>query len=146
PNEVVARVARSRPDRFEWMASIHPFRPDAVEALETAKRDGARGVKWLPPAIGIDPASARCRPFYEALKRLDMPLLVHVGEERAVQGAEEAPFANPLKLRAPMDAGVRVIAAHCASMGASADLDANANIDKAPKARNIDLFARLMGE
>jgi len=145
-NEYAARIAKSRPDRLEWMASIHPYRPDAVEALESAKRDGARGVKWLPPAMGIDPASPRCRPFYAALQRLDIPLLVHVGEERAVQGAEEAPYANPLKLRAPMDAGVRVIAAHCATMGTSADLDTNANTDKASKARNIDLFARLMRE
>lgn len=146
PNEVVARVARSRPDRFEWMASIHPYRPDAVAALEAAKRDGARGVKWLPPAQGIDPSSPRCQPFYEALKRLDVPLLVHVGEERAVAGAERHDFANPLLLRHPLEAGVRVIAAHCATMGASADLDADRNPAKAPAARNVDLFARLMSE
>jgi mannonate dehydratase len=146
PNETAARVAHTRRDRFEWMASIHPYRPDAIEALEAAKREGARGVKWLPPAMGIDPASPRCRPFYEALKRLDIPLLVHVGEERAVQGAEQAPFANPLLLRTPLDIGVRVIAAHCATMGTSADLDADRNPSKAPQARNIDLFARLMAE
>ena len=34
--------------------SIHPYRPDAVAALEQAKADGARAVKWLPPAMGID--------------------------------------------------------------------------------------------
>ena len=145
-DEYVARVAKARPDRFEWMASIHPYRPDAVAALEAAKREGARGVKWLPPAMGIDPASPRCRDFYDALRRLDVPLLVHVGEERAVQGAEQAPFANPLRLRAPLEAGVRVIAAHCATMGTSPDLDANGNADKAPQARNIELFARLMSE
>lgn len=146
PNETVARVARRHPERFEWMASIHPYRPDAVAALEAAMREGARGVKWLPPAMGIDPASPRCKPFYEAMVRLDVPLLVHVGEERAVQGAEQPRFANPLLVRHPLDAGVRVIAAHCATMGTSADLDAERNPDKAPLARNVDLFARLMGE
>ncbi|HEX4779188.1 MAG TPA: amidohydrolase, partial [Usitatibacter sp.] len=43
----------------------------------------------------------------------------------------------------PLDAGVRVIAAHCASLGTGTDLDAG------PKARaipNLDLFARLMAE
>jgi mannonate dehydratase len=145
-DEYVARVAKARPDRFEWMASIHPYRPDAVAALEAAKRERVRGVKWLPPAMGIDPASPRCKEFYAALKRLDIPLLVHVGEERAVQGAEQAPFANPLRLRVPLEAGVRVIAAHCATMGTSPDLDAASNPDKAREVRNVDLFARLMDE
>jgi mannonate dehydratase len=146
PNEYVARVAKARPERFEWTASIHPYRADAVTALESAKREGARAIKWLPPAMGIDPASPKCRPFYEALKRLDMPLLVHVGAEQAVKGADQPAYANPLLLRVPLDAGVRVVAAHCATMGDSADLDADSNPDKAPRARNVDLFARLMGE
>lgn len=146
PNEYAARVARAKPQRFEWMASVHPYRPDAVAALEAARRDGARGVKWLPPAMGIDPASPRCDAFYEAMRRLDMPLLVHVGEEQAVQGAMMHPFANPLLLRHPLERGVRVIAAHCGSLGESPDIDGGRSPDKAPTARNIDLFARLMGE
>jgi mannonate dehydratase len=55
PNEYAARIARERPERFEWMASVHPYREDAVAALEAAKRDGARGIKWLPPAMGSIP-------------------------------------------------------------------------------------------
>ena len=39
---------------------------DAVAALEQAVRDGARAVKWLPSAMGIDPASSRCDPFFQA--------------------------------------------------------------------------------
>ena len=54
------------PRDFEWVASIHPYRTDALEALEQAKRDGARAVKWLPSAMGIDPASPRCDRFYRA--------------------------------------------------------------------------------
>ena len=146
PNEYVANVAKTRPDRFEWTASIHPYRPDAVAALESARREGARAVKWLPPAMGIDPANPRCRPFYEALERLGVPLLVHVGAEQAVKGAGQHSYANPLLLRHPLEAGVRVIAAHCATMGESADLDRERNPDKAPLARNVDLFARLMAE
>lgn len=146
PNEYAARVARENPTRFEWMASVHPYREDAVATLESAKRSGVRGVKWLPPAMGIDPASPRCNVFYEAMRRLDIPLLIHVGAEQAVKGAALAPFANPLLLRQPLDRGVRVIAAHCATMGESPDLDASSDPAKAPQARNIDLFARLMGE
>jgi mannonate dehydratase len=146
PNEYAAGIARSRPDRFEWVASIHPYRPDAIAALESAKREGARAVKWLPPAMGIDPASAQCTPFYEALQRLDIPLLAHVGEEQAVKGAAAHALGNPLLLRHALDRGVRVIAAHCATLGASADLDRSSNPGKAPDVPNIELFARMMAE
>ena len=60
---------------------------------------GARAVKWLPPAMGIDPASARCDRFYAAAARLGLALLTHAGEEKAVHGAAEHGFGNPLKLR-----------------------------------------------
>ncbi|HQY46722.1 MAG TPA: amidohydrolase, partial [Usitatibacteraceae bacterium] len=43
-----AQVARRRPDRFEWIASIHPYRQDAIAALASAAKSGARAVKWLP--------------------------------------------------------------------------------------------------
>lgn len=141
-----ARAARARPDRFEWIASVHPYRRDAFAALESAHAAGARAVKWLPQAMGIDLSHVRSRAFYAALQRLGLPLLVHVGEEQAVQGAGRHELGNPLALRHPLDAGVRVIAAHCATLGESPDLDADADPAKAPLARNLDLFARLMRE
>ena len=139
-NEYAQRIAATRPNRFEWIASVHPYRADAIEALESARRGGARAVKWLPPAMNIDLSNPRCRPFYEALARLDLPLLVHVGEEQAVAGAERHDLANPLFLRFPLDAGARVIAAHCASLGKSPDLDAAGK----PEVENFVLFERLM--
>jgi mannonate dehydratase len=141
-NEYAQRVAKANPTRFEWIASVHPYREDAIPALEDAKKGGARAVKWLPPTMNIDLANARCKPVYEALVRLNLPLLVHVGEEKAVPGAGRDDLANPLLLRRPLDAGVRVIAAHCATLGTGADLDA-------PSKRivpNLDLFARLMAD
>lgn len=146
PDAYAARLARERPDRFEWIASIHPYRRDAVAALEWARAAGARAVKWLPQAMGIDLAHPRSAAFYGALRRSALPLLVHVGEERAVEGAARHDLGNPLALRHPLDAGVRVIAAHCASLGESPDLDVHPEAARAPSARNFELFARLMGE
>jgi mannonate dehydratase len=143
PDHYAARVAREHPDRFEWMASIHPYRLDAVTALEHAAANGARGVKWLPPAMGMDPASPKCDAFYEALARLNIPLLTHGGEELAVHGGAAEAFGNPLRLRRPLEHGVRVIVAHCASLGASVDLDKGEN---GPQVDNFELFARLMNE
>jgi predicted TIM-barrel fold metal-dependent hydrolase len=141
PNEYARDVARRYPDYFEWVASIHPYRKDGVEEAEKAKRDGARAVKWLPSAMGIDPASPRCDRFYEALRKANLPLVAHGGLERAVLGREAHDFGNPLRLRRALDAGVRVVVAHCASIGEDRDLDRGAN---APYVESFSLFERLM--
>jgi mannonate dehydratase len=140
PNEYAAAVARGHPDRFEWVASVHPYRADAVAALQQAAADGARAVKWLPPVQGMDPASPRCDAFYAVLARLDLPLITHAGKELAVDG-DTSEFGNPLRLRRALDCGVRVVIAHCASLGKSVDLDRGAN---APRMSNFKLFLRLM--
>jgi uncharacterized protein len=140
PDAYARDVARAHPDYFEWVASIHPYRPDALEALAQAKRDGARGVKWLPSAMGIDPASPRCDRFYEALAKADLPLVAHGGLERAVLGREAHDFGNPLRLRRALDAGVRVVVAHCASMGEDRDLDRGEN---GPYVESFALFGRV---
>jgi len=141
PNSYARDVARLHP-QFEWAASIHPYRTDALDALERAAAEGARAMKWLPPAMGIDPAAPRCKPFYRALARLDLPLISHAGEERAVLGAEAQGLGNPLRLRAALDEGVRVVAAHCASLGEDLDLDRGAN---GPIVPSFALFTRMMG-
>lgn len=147
PNNYARDVARRHPGHFEWTASIHPYREDALSALEQAARDGARAVKWLPPSMNIDPASPRCDAFYETLARLDLPLLSHGGVERAVHVPDAQKLGNPLRLRRALDHGVRVIVAHCASLGEGEDLDAGGAASKvAPMLANFELFARLMEE
>jgi uncharacterized protein len=140
PNEYARDVARRHAADFEWAASIHPYRKDALEALAQAKRDGVRAVKWLPSAMGIDPASPRCDAFYESLKKSDLPLIAHAGLERAVLGREAHDFGNPLRLRRALDAGVRVVVAHCASMGEDRDLDRGHN---GPYVDSFALFERI---
>ena len=141
PDAYARDVARAYPARFEWVASIHPYRADALEALAWARKEGARGVKWVPSAMGIDPASARCDGFYESLRKADLPLIAHAGLERAVLGREAHDFGNPLRLRRALDAGVRVVVAHCASMGKDRDLDRGAN---GPYVDSFSLFVRIL--
>lgn len=141
PDAWAARIVAQHPEDFEWIASIHPYREDCVQALEWAVARRARAVKWLPGAMGIDPSSPACDRFYEACRRLDVPLLVHAGSEYAVHVEGMQDLGNPLLLRRPLEQGVRVIIAHCASLGSSADIDRGPD---GPKVRNFDLFARLM--
>lgn len=52
------------------------------------------------------------------MRSLGMVLLTHTGVEHSVDFAyHNDELGNPLLLRAPLDAGVKVIAAHCASEG-----------------------------
>jgi uncharacterized protein len=141
PDDYVAALAKSHPSHLEWAASIHPYDPRALDRLDAAAARGARAIKWLPSAQNIDPAEARCDRFYAKLAALQMPLITHAGDERAVHGFGEH-LGNPLRLRRPLDAGVRVVIAHCASLGKAQDTDRGGTATLP----NFDLFARLMDE
>lgn len=143
PNSYAALLAKSYPEHFHWVASVHPYRRDAAEALERAVAAGAKAVKWLPPAMGMDPASPLCDPVYEVMAKHRIPLLSHAGHEQAVHGGDAQAFGNPLRLRRPLDLGVPVIVAHCGSLGSGVDLDRGAN---GATVDNFDLFTRLMDE
>ncbi|SEK84102.1 mannonate dehydratase [Roseateles sp. YR242] len=142
PDRYAREIATQRPDRFGWVASIHPYREDALERLEHALSGGALAIKWLPSSMNIDLRHPRLLPFYQRLAAARIPLIVHVGEEHAVPGAGRQALGNPLHLRAPLSQGVRVIAAHCASLGTAMDLD----LPRPRKVPAFDLFARLMDE
>jgi uncharacterized protein len=137
-NEYAAKIASEHSQYFEWVCSIHPYRPDAVDALEAAKAQGARAIKWLPSGMGIDPANPKCDAFYKKAAQLNIPIISHTGAESAVQGGEQA-HGNPLRMRRALDNGVRVVLAHCASEGHDEDTD-NGN----KRVKSFELFARIM--
>jgi len=59
------------------------------------------------------------------------------------KGGNIEDFGNPLRLRRPLEQGVKVLTAHCASLGKGLDLDngtGNQYVD------NFTLFARMMDE
>jgi len=141
PNEYVVRLAETYPDVFVPVISVHPARPDALAELERWAARGVRRVKWLPNAQGIDPADPRWDPFYRRMRELGLSLLTHAGEEKAVGAAGAQALGNPLRLRRPLDAGLTVIVAHCASLGCNEDLD-----HPGRKASSYELFLRLMAE
>jgi uncharacterized protein len=140
-NDACARWVSRHPERLEWAASVHPARADALAELDRVQALGARAVKWIPSAQGIDPASPRWDAYYAALVRLRLPLITHAGAERALSGEDE--WGNPLRLRRALDAGVRIVVAHCASMGTARDLDQG---PLGPQRPAFELFERLMAQ
>jgi len=141
PNDYVQRLAAEH-DELIYCASIHPYRPDAVQRLDSAVAGGARAVKWLPNAMGIDPSSPLCDPFFERMAELRLPLICHSGSELAVDSGHAHDFGNPLLLRRPLDHGVRLVVAHCASLGSYPDLDRPER--QRDDADAFDLFMRLI--
>jgi hypothetical protein len=142
PNRYVVELAQQYQDIFLPAISIHPYRRDALEELEKWAKAGVRYVKWLPNAMGMDPANPVIEPFYRKMKEHNMILLSHAGEEQAVEAEEDQRLGNPLRLRKPLDMGVRVISAHAASLGSCDDLDRGSG----QTANCFDLFLRLMEE
>lgn len=144
PNSYVYDLSQKYQDLFIPVISVHPYRKDALEELEHWAARGVKMVKWLPNAMGIDPSLARNDAFYEIMKRYDMVLLSHVGHEQAVGGEAEQELGNPLRLRRPLDHGVTVIMAHCASLGTCRDLD-NPDL-KSNNVACFDLFLKMAEE
>ncbi|MGM9482490.1 amidohydrolase family protein [Roseateles sp. NT4] len=142
PDAYAAGVAAAHADRFAWVASIHPYRPDALARLDHALAHGAVALKWLPSSMNIDLRDRRLRPFYERLAASRLPVIVHCGEEHAVPGARRDELGNPLLVRAALEQGVRVVIAHCASLGLALDLDRN----RPHEVPAFSLFERLMDE
>jgi hypothetical protein len=142
PNDYIVELARQYGDIFLPVISLHPYRRDAVEELDKWARTGVKYVKWLPNAMGMDPADRAIEPFYRKIKEHNMILLAHSGEEQAVQAEEDQELGNPLRLRLPLGMGIRVIVAHAASLGNCKDLDRGG----AKKASCFELFLRLMDE
>lgn len=142
PDSYVLAMAREHQE-FEAGVSIHPYRKDAADRLSAAHAEGARLVKWLPAVQHIDPSAPECDAFYARIAQLGMPLLTHAGEEAAMHGEVQS-LGNPLLLRRALDAGVKVVVAHGASLGEDWDLDQPE--ESRTRRPSWELLLRLMDE
>jgi mannonate dehydratase len=118
PNDYVMGIAREDP-RVLLGASVHPYRKKRELLYETERciDHGAALFKWIPSSQQIDPRDDRCMPFYERLAQAKVPLLCHTAAELAVPTSDPRAkrLNDPKKLTRALRAGVRVIAAHCAT-------------------------------
>jgi len=121
PNDVVLGLARKFPE-FLAGVSIHPARHDALDELDRCLAGGAVLMKCLPNCQNIDPSDRRYGQFWERMAAAGLPLLAHTGGEHTVPIVDAA-FADPKLLRFPLECGVTVIAAHCATGSGMFDRD-----------------------
>ncbi len=121
PNEYVLTLAREH-EEFIPAVSIHPNRRDAMDELGRCLAGGAAILKLLPLYQRIDCNDRRHTRFWERMAEAGLPLLVHTGGEHTVPN--NAPrFAHPRICELPLECGVTVIAAHCATKSGIFDRD-----------------------
>jgi predicted TIM-barrel fold metal-dependent hydrolase len=121
PNDVVLDLAQAHPE-FLAGVSIHPARADAMEELDRCLSRGAVLMKCLPNCQNINASDVRYRPFWERMAAAGLPLLAHTGGEHTVPVVDSS-LADPKLLRLPLECGVTVIAAHCATKSGPFDPD-----------------------
>jgi hypothetical protein len=113
PNDYLFEVCRAHAE-FVPAVSIHPGRPDALAELDRCLALGARALKLLPNCQNVDCASPRYEAFWRRMAAARLPFLCHTGGELTVPVIKRA-YQDTRILRRPLELGVKVIAAHCAS-------------------------------
>jgi predicted TIM-barrel fold metal-dependent hydrolase len=73
---------------------------------------GFKGAKFLQNYWNVDTSEVRYRPYFEKLAALNLPLIVHVGNESSIHSYKACETLEMLD--APLAVGVTVIAAHMA--------------------------------
>ncbi len=121
PNEYVLSLARQHPE-FIPAVSIHPGRPDAMEELERCLAGGAAMLKLLPNCHNVNCNDRRYTHFWERMAEAGLPFLAHTGGENTVPVIRRE-YEDPRVLELPLQCGVTVIAAHCATRSGFTDPD-----------------------
>jgi uncharacterized protein len=82
--ERVKAIQAKYPNRFAWSASTDITKPDAVEVLTKAVKDGARGFGELKFHVAAD--GPELRRMYALAGELGVPILVHFQEVPHYEG------------------------------------------------------------
>ena len=117
-NKMVADIVRRRPNRLLFGASVNPNRDKALEELKKVADMGAVLIKLIPSAQNIELEDHK--RFFEEMAALRLPLLCHCGVEHGIPcfGTGEENTKQRLndtnKIIVALEAGVKVVVAHCA--------------------------------
>lgn len=115
PNDYAFELASDSSSLFP-IASINPQRKDAIDELERVVELGAVAIKTLPNSQNFDPGNLEYKYFWQKMADLKIPLLTHTSYEHTIPPYNQE-YGKPERLMLPLENGVVVIAAHCASSG-----------------------------
>ena len=108
---------RKRNKKFFFGASVSPNRKDWESELDYVLREtNAVLIKWIPSTQHINVDDEKHKEFYDVLSSNNIPLLCHVGPEYTFpEGIRRKELDDFSHLEKPLEHGVTVIAAHCAT-------------------------------
>lgn len=111
-NDDVLGVYEKNKDIIIPFFSINPNRPDALDLIDFYYERGFKGAKFLQCYWEVDTKDKSYAPYFEKLKKLGLPLLVHVGSESSVPSNKK--YEGLDMLYQPLEIGVNTICAHMA--------------------------------
>ncbi len=111
-NEDLLALYRQHPDIIIPFFSVNPLRPDALERIDRYVELGFKGAKFLQNYWGVDTREERYLAYFEKLRDLGLPLIVHLGSEGCVKSVRAC--EGIAMLEQPLAVGVTVVAAHMA--------------------------------
>jgi predicted TIM-barrel fold metal-dependent hydrolase len=111
PNDYLFEVC-AKNEKFLPGISINPDRPDGVELLQEAIKDGAVVMKWLPSLQHFNPGDPKHDAFYKVMADKGLPLVAHTGCEHTFPDMNQSMGDARLYKRA-LDLGVKVVMSHC---------------------------------
>ena len=109
-SEDTVKVSQEHPNEFIPFLSINPLRKNALDLLDEYHKKGCRGAKFMQNYWGIDLNDKKFIPYYKKLKKLNLPLVIHIGCEFTIESFRK--FESPRMLTLPLETGVNVVAAH----------------------------------
>lgn len=90
--------------------SINPLRENSLDLIDEYYEKGFKGAKFLQNYWGVNTNDVKFIPYYEKLKKYNLPLIIHTGSEYTINSVKEYESIKMLEL--PLEIGVNVIAAH----------------------------------
>ncbi|CAD7289296.1 hypothetical protein LMG7974_01450 [Campylobacter majalis] len=111
-NDDVLAVYEANPDVIVPFFSINPLRKDALSLIQKYHKLGFKGAKFLQNYWEVDTTQARFSEYFSALKELNLPLIVHVGNENTISSNKRCESID--MLYHPLKIGVNTICAHMA--------------------------------
>lgn len=140
-SEDVLAVAQEHPEQFVPFLSVNPRRPGALDLIDEYVGRGCRGAKFLQNYWGVDLNNEAWIPYYEKLKALEIPLIIHIGSEYSINSYAE--YERIEMLRLPLESGVTIIAAHMGLGRINHKLMPWRNLSKNPDYFDEDYFMLL---
>ncbi len=138
-NDDVLKLYESNSDVIIPFFSINPLRKDALKLVEYYHQKGFKGAKFLQNYWHVNTKDERYREYFELLKELKLPLIVHIGSESAVNSNKECEDIS--MLYHPLKVGVNTICAHMALGYETKDM--LCSFSKKSKNFNHEYFALL---